>query len=239
MAVNIRPYIVINGKSSMEVSGLLISTLPAITKPQKRVIAEEIDGRDGDIVTELGFSAYDKKISIGLYGEFDVDEIISFFNQSGIITFSNEPDKYYKFAQYSSIDFEKLIRFKKADVTFHVQPFKYSVSEGEKTFDMTNVDEISIRNTGNYFSKPTIKITGSGNVALSLNGSEIMLLDMTEEHIIILDATEMNAYNPAKRLMNRKITGDFDRLVFEIGRNVISYSGTVTEIAVSNYSRWL
>ena len=57
MAVNIRPHIIINGKSSLEVSGLMICSLPPITKPKMRVTAQEIDGKAGDVVTELGFSS--------------------------------------------------------------------------------------------------------------------------------------------------------------------------------------
>ena len=80
MAVNIRPYIIINGQSSLEVNGLMICSLPPITKPKMRATAEEIDGRDGDIVTPLGFSAYDKEIDIGLHGQFDLDDVMDFFN---------------------------------------------------------------------------------------------------------------------------------------------------------------
>ena len=242
MAVNIRPYIIINGKSSMEVSGLIISELPPITKPQMRVTAEEIDGRDGDIVTALGFSAYDKEIEIGLAGDFDLDEIIDFFNQSGKITFSNEPDKFYNFAQYDAIDFEKLIRFKRAEVKFHVQPFKYALHEDVKTFNFSSSvtsGELSIRNNGNYMSRPTIKLTGTGTVNLSINGNQVMVIDMSQNPVITLDAREMNAYNPENLLMNRQITGNYDDLVLKSGKNTISYVGTVTEIAVNNYSRWL
>ncbi len=242
MAVNIRPYIIINGQSSMEVSGLLISELPPITKPAMRVQAEEIDGRDGDIVTELGFSAYDKPVSIGLHGDFDIDDVISYFNSSGKVTFSNEPDKYYEFAIYSAIDFDKLIRYKTAKINFHVQPFKYSVNEGEKTFDFSSSEtsgELSIRNNGNYISRPSIKLTGSGIVNLSINGSEVLIIDMTDNPVIIIDSTEMNAYAPDTSLMNRQITGNYENVVLKIGKNTISYTGTVTEIAVNNYSRWL
>ena len=242
MAFNIRPYIIINGKNSMEVSGLMISSLPPITKPQMRVTAEEIDGRDGDIVTPLGFSAYDKDVEIGLHGDFDIDEIIDFFNQSGKITFSNEPDKFYLFAQYDGIDFDKLIRYKKAKVGFHVQPFKFSLSESEKTFNFSSSassGELSIRNNGNYMSRPQIKLTGSGTVNLSINGAQVMVIDMSQNPVIILDATEMNAYNPDNLLMNRKVTGNYDNLVLKSGKNSISYTGTVTQIAVNNYSRWL
>lgn len=242
MSVNIRPYIIINGQSSMEVNGLLISSLPPITKPQMRVTAEEIDGRDGDIVTELGFSAYDKPVEIGLHGEFDIDEVIDFFNQSGKVTFSNEPDKYYNFAQYNAIDFEKLIRFKTAKVDFHVQPFKFSLNESEKEFDFSSSatsGELSIRNNGNYPSRPQITLTGSGIINLSLNGAQVMVIDMSENPVITLDATEMNAYAPDTALMNRKVTGNYDNLVLKVGKNSISYTGTLTNIAVNNYSRWL
>lgn len=242
MAVNIRPYIIINGQSSMEVNGLIVSTLPPVSKPAMRVEAEEIDGRDGDIVTQLGFSAYDKEIEIGLYNEYDIDDVIDFFNQSGKITFSNEPDKYYLFAQYNGIDFEKLVRYKTATVVFHVQPFKYSLTEGERTFEFSSQEtsgELSIRNNGNYISRPTIKLTGSGTVNLSINGAEVMVIDMSENPVIILDSSEMNAYAPDTTLLNRKITGDYDNLVLKIGRNTISYTGTLTEIAINNYSRWL
>ena len=242
MSVNIRPYIIINGQSSMEVNGLLISSLPPITKPQMRVTAEEIDGRDGDIVTELGFSAYDKDISIGLYNEFDIDEVIDFLNQSGKITFSNEPDKYYNFAQYNGIDFEKLIKFKTAKVTIHVQPFKFSLNETEKAFNFSSSassGELSIRNNGNYTSRPQITLTGSGTVNLSINGAQVMVIDMSENPVITLDATEMNAYAPDTSLMNRHVTGNYDNLVLKVGKNTISYTGTVTKIAINNYSRWL
>lgn len=242
MAFNIRPYIIINGQSSMEVSGLLISELPPITKPMMRVTAEEIDGRDGDIVTPLGFSAYDKEITIGLHGQFDLDEVMDFFNQSGKITFSNEPDKYYNFAQYNGIDFEKLIRYKTAKVTFHVQPFKYALNESEKEFDFSSSvtsGELSIRNNGNYVSRPQIKLTGTGTVNLSINGAQVMVVDLSENPVIILDSSAMNAYAPDTSLMNRKVTGNYDNLVLKAGKNIISYMGSLTQIAVNNYSRWL
>ena len=242
MSVNIRPYVIINGQSSMEVNGLLISELPPITKPQMRVTAEEIDGRAGDIVTELGFSAYDKEMSIGLAGQYDIDDVIDFFNQSGKITFSNEPDKFYNFAQYDAIDFEKLIRFKTAKVKFHVQPFKFGLNESEKTFVFSSSatsGELSIRNNGNYPSRPQITLTGSGNVNLSINGTQVMVINMTQNPVITLDSTAMNAYAPDNSLMNRQVTGNYDNLVLKSGKNTISFTGSVSQIAVNNYSRWL
>ncbi len=126
------PFIIINGKSSKDVDGLLIQSLPPITKPVMRNLIEEIDGRDGDIITTLGYGAYDKTFTIGLRGSYNVDDVIGFLNQDGTIIFSNEMDKYYNFTMLELIDFEKLLRYKTADVTIHVQPFKYGVADGEQ-----------------------------------------------------------------------------------------------------------
>ena len=89
--------IILNGKSSNELQGLIIQSLPPISKSQIRTQIEQIDGRDGDIITKLGYSSYDKSFDIGLSYNFDIDDIIAFFNSEGTVIFSNEPDKYYNY----------------------------------------------------------------------------------------------------------------------------------------------
>ena len=90
-------YVILNGVKSNTVKGLLIQSLPSISKPLIRTQIEEIDGRDGDIITKLGYSAYDKEMSIGLFGDFDIDEVIQYFDSEGTVIFSNEPDKFYNY----------------------------------------------------------------------------------------------------------------------------------------------
>ena len=126
-------YCILNGKKSTLIKGLLIQSLPPISKPLMRTQIDEIDGRDGDIVTKLGYSAYNKEMSIGLFGDYDIDEVIEFFDSEGEVIFSNEPDKFYRYEIIEQIDFERLIRFKTATVTFHVQPFKFSAVDDEFT----------------------------------------------------------------------------------------------------------
>ena len=138
-------YILINGKNSDEIRGLLICKEPPITKPKKKVKVEEIDGRDGDEITELGYASYDKELEIGLRGQFNIDEVISYFNAEGKIVFSNEPDKYYNFKIYEQIDFEKLLRFRTATVKLHCQPFKYLRDEKIKEEIATEQQNIIVR----------------------------------------------------------------------------------------------
>lgn len=233
-------YIILNGISSNTITGLLISSLPPITKPLMRSNIETIDGRDGDIVTKLGYSAYDKKIKIGLYGDFDIDDVITFFNGEGQVIFSNEQDKYYNYQILDQIDYERLLRFKTADITLHCQPFKYSSVEGVKTFEITNETSINIRNNGNYISKPIITITGTGTINLSLNNYQIFVIDLSEDTQITIDTNLMDAYNPSTQsLMNRVVTGDYDKFALNVGTNTISWSGTISQIDIKNFSRWL
>lgn len=129
-------YIELNGEKSTDVKGLMIQSLPPITKPKMRTSKEEIDGRDGDIVTRLGYAAYDKEVSIGLHGDFDIDDAIAFFDSEGEVVFSNERDKYYRYQIIDQIDFERLVRFRTATVKMHVQPFKYDAVD--RTFEVVN-----------------------------------------------------------------------------------------------------
>ena len=236
-----RNYIILNGISSETITSLLIQNLPPISKPKQRVNIEEIDGRSGDIVTYLGYSAYDKQFEIGLYGDYDIDNVISFFNSQGTIIFSNEQDKYYNYQIIEQIDFERLVRYRTATVKIHVQPFKFSSVESSKIFDITNQTSINIRNNGNITSKPIITITGTGTINLSLNNEQMFVIDLEDTSTTIaLDINNMNAYDPTTNAyMNREVTGNYDNFALNVGLNTISWSGTITKIEIQNYSRWI
>ena len=233
-------YIVLNGTKSTMIGGLLIQELPPITKPMIRKQVLEIDGRDGDIITPLGYSAYDKEMSIGLRGQFDINDVIQYFDSSGEVLFSNEPDKLYRYTITEQIDFERLLRFRTATVVFHCQPFKYSAVDKAKVEQFSPYDdkEMTIFNYGNIYSKPQITITGSGTVTLSLNGIQIFTIEIGDTEYITIDADTMEAYQDGI-LRNRLVTGDYSNFALQIGSNSLTWTGNVTEISVSNYSRWI
>lgn len=237
----IRPYVIINGVNSTTITGLLVTDLGVISKPLVRTLVEEVDGRDGDIVTPLGFSATDRVIKIGLTNNYDIDEVINYFNSEGVITFSNEPDKYYRFAIYEQIDFERLIRFKTAEVTLHLQPFKFSVDEREQeTTISTSPATVNVYNSGNYYARPIIKITGSGDITVSLNNSQVLALALgSNSRTIIIDCEQMNAYAEDNTLLNRLVTGNYDNIKIAVGANAFTLSGSVTKFVIDKFSRWI
>lgn len=226
-------YLILNGEYSNRITGLLISELAPISLPPVRTQIETIDGRDGDIVTRLGYGAYDKTVSIGLFGNYDINEIIKFFSSEGNVTFSNEADKYYRYQILNQIDYNRLLRLKKADVVFHVQPFKYSVDEAP----ITGNSPLTVTNEGNTFSRPVITIEGEGEATLSLNGSQIFSL--TLGGTMILDMETMNATDQSGNLLNRSVIGNFDSFRLIEGENVLTWSGGIDSVTVERYSRWL
>ena len=232
-----RNYVIQNGKDSRYIKGLLIQELPPITKPLMRTSILQIDGRDGDVVTRLGYSAYNKKMKIGLFGDYDIDDIITFFNSSGTVIFSNEPEKYYVYDILNAIDYERLLRFRTAEITYHVQPFKYSNIEKKKVFS-NPTSAITVRNNGNYVSKPVIHIEGSGIINLSLNGLQLFKIDLNTANSITIDTERLEAYNDDV-LMNRYVVGNYDKFVLKVGANSVSWDGTLTYIAFEKHTRWI
>ncbi len=132
------------GVSSTTIDGLLICELPPISKPAMRTKQTVIDGRDGATIEELGYSAYNKTVLVGLRGNYDINKVIKYFTGEGDLVFSNEPDKVYKAKIVGSIDFQRLVRYRTASVTFLVQPYKYKRDEAMKETEIVTTSGTSI-----------------------------------------------------------------------------------------------
>ena len=104
---------------------------------------------------------------VGLYGNYDIDKVIRFFDSEGTVTFSNEMDKYYRFQILEQIDFERLARFRTATVKFHVQPFKYSVIEEERIFNVSAVNLMNLHT----FTATSYGVTVDAGTNVSVSGT--------------------------------------------------------------------
>ena len=225
------------GIDSESIEGLLICELPPISKQKMRIKETVIDGVDGSFIEELGYESYDKTMKIGLTRDYDIDEVMDYFNGEGNLIFSNEDDKLYKAKIINQIDYQRLLRFKTANITFRVQPFKYSTSEVSKKADITDETSINVYNNGNVVSKPQIKIYGTGVINFKLEGRTIFTYTFSsDDTYVVIDSDKQDAY-VGSILKNRFMNGDFP--IFQKGKNTISWDGTITKIEISNYSRWI
>ncbi len=240
-------YIIWKGVNSNTIPGLVIQELPPISKPPMRYSSIEVDGRDGDIVEELGYGSYDKALFIGLTKNADINQIIKYFSGEGEIVFSNESNKYYKAKILEQIDYERLVRFRTANVIFHTQPFKYLANEEPieleselMTESESNILEATINNIGNIIASPILDISGEGTIGVYLNGSQIFSIDLSDENEIEIDTEKLEAYNPSNhQLKNRKVVGDYENFRLLVGENTIGFSGDFESATITNYTRWL
>ena len=154
-------YLIWNGKDSRDIKGLIISELPPISKPQMRAVETVIDGVDGSIIEEVGYSSYDKALIIGITPNADIDQISQYFSGSGDVVFGNEADKVYKANIINQIDYARLVRFRTATVVFRVQPFKYEYLEKEASIATESEEGTSITLTKD--NKKLVEVGVYGN----------------------------------------------------------------------------
>ena len=222
---------------SETIPGLIITNIPPITKPKMKTSITKIDGRDGDIIEELGYESYTKSIGIGLARNYDIDRVIKYFTGAGELIISDESDKVYKAQIIEKIDYERLIRFKTAVVKFYTQPYKYLKDEKSIILDINNETSLKITNVGLEKSKPIITLEGTETVEISLNGFNLFKYVFPEnETKVVIDSLEEEAYLD-NVLKNRNMLGNFP--IFEVGENTISWSGNLTKISIEPKSRWL
>lgn len=211
-------YVELNGVKSNTIRGLMIQALPPISKPLMRTEIEQIDGRDGDIVTNLGYAAYDREMTIGLYAGYDIDQVISFFDSSGTVVFSDEPDKYYNYQIYQQIDFEKLLRFRTATVVFHVQPFKYSAVGDDVSYSAEK-----------YQGLPDATITKNG-VTVAVENGDITISGTASAYAEIYLPINPITLNAGSYTLNLTADGTGaaacpTRLIGEVPSNADSFGG--------------
>ena len=229
--------IIWKGKSSKEIDGLIITDLPPITKPKMKTNKIEIDGRDGDIVEKVGYESYTKSVGIGLARNFNIDEVINYVTGEGELVLSDEPNKVYLASIYDSIEYDRLLRMRKATIKFYVQPYKYLKDEDKVELDVTTHTSVEVINKGLEISKPIISLEGSGTVEIAVNNINIFKYTFpNDETKVIIDSLEEEAYYEGI-YKNRNMLGEFPKL--SVGSNVISWTGTLTKISIEPKSRWL
>lgn len=127
---------------------------------------------------------------------------------------------------------ERVARYKEPILTINNADLTFQEYETEN-----NINSYIVNNVGNYPSTPVMEITGTGIVELFLNG--IMQFRYTfpdGEDTVVIDSKKQDAYLGVN-LKNRNMLGEFP--IFEIGENIITWNGIVSNLKISLKSRWL
>ena len=227
--------VIINNQNTKTL-GFALKGRPNIPSANKRYESTEVEGRDGSLTRFLGYEDLKFTLNFNILFQSDIKqklrEIKGALAQAGTLSFDDSPNFYYKIKQAQISETESVIKSSGVfSVDFVADPFEY-----QKTSSTAYTTKpISLTNQTTAEALPLIKITGTGTVVLSVNGTGITLTGLTSS--IVLDSELQEAYAGLTTNMNSSMNGNFP--VLKIGSNTITWTGAVTKVEIDPKWRWL
>ena len=220
------PFFIFNKINSKDMK-IIVNKLPPISKAERNYEEIEIPGRNGKVyIDKECYKTFSYSITCTLMPKSNIRSIAKWLNGSGKLTICTEVDKYYNVIIKNQIDFEQVYRVcNEFVVDFDVQPIAYSIKE--KEINITKETNIIITES-TYDIFPYIKVTGSGNITLTINNKSVILKNINS--YIELDCELEEAYKDNLNCNNLIECEEFPKLVQ--GKNNISWIGNVSSIKI-------
>ena len=216
--------------TSFNSMGIIIEKTPIPNKPKHSYTQYTIPGKSG-------YLAIDNKtyepllLSLECHldtNNVDMNELRAWLDGYGELQINNE--RVYTGFISNAISFEKIMNFRKFIIQFTLQPIA-------KAVEATTVNALSLSTleaetyTTTY---PTITITGSGDISLSINGIEFTLDDADGTYVLDCDAKVITKNNINQSSI---MSGEFPYIVD--GDNSIVKSGTITALSIEYYKTFI
>lgn len=228
-------YIEYNNLISENIEGLKIENIPLV--PATSIIYETIEVDGGENLTKIkGFS----DIEISFNFVYKANEKEYFMKKARIdnwllsstskyLFYSMDKYKIYKVKQVKISETKTTVRrVRRFTATFVCNGLKYMES-GLKSQAITS--GTILNNFGTYEAKPYLKIYGNGNITININDSSFTIKNVSD--YVVVDSEIMECYKDSTNF-GRNMTGDYP--VFFIGKNIISWSGSIKKVEI--VPRW-
>lgn len=158
-------------------------------------------------------------------------EIYSWLKGYAKLRTSKDPNGYFKANIVSGYDVDKFSRrYDDFQVQFKINPGFFYMDSGDEAITLTAPG--TIYNPGTHTSDPLIRIVGSGNITLTINGRTLTFTGI--ETFIDIDPEITPMYFKNNENVGEKVVGEDP--YFDVGENVISWTGDVTELNI--LGRW-
>jgi phage-related protein len=224
-------FVIINGMDTREI-GVTCTSLPPIQIPSERVSQIAVPGRSGLLtIKDDSFGNIPKPCGFFYDGENAAD-VARFIKSASTLTFSNEPDKVYSGACYGQSDLANTIfDWHEFTVDFECNPEKKESNPQE----IIATSGMILTNPGNRKTRPTIEVTGTGTIVLTIGGQEVTLTGVGGT--IIIDGEAQECYTSLGASQNLNMIGDFPVLYPGV-ESLIIWTGTATVVIKPNW-RWV
>ena len=228
-------YIIFNNLDSRDLD-ITIENIPNIPTSNRIYETVEIDG--GENLTKIkGFENIE--ISFNFVYKAKEDEYLKkkqridswlLGNVNKYLTYNLDNFSAYRVKKVSidnTTTTSRIVRH--FTVTFTCTGLKY-MSSGLNSLELATTG-IKINNSGDYESKPLLKIFGSGNITISI-GSNSFTINNVNNYVVI--DSELKECYKDRTNMGKNMTGDYPILL--VGENTISWTGNVTKVELT--PRW-
>lgn len=228
-------FIVYNNLDSRDLD-ITIENIPTI--PAANIKYETIEIEGGENLTKIkGFS--DIEIPFNFVYKATEEEYLMKKSRidnwllsaiSKELFYSLDEYKTYKVKQIKIGETKTTIRkVRRFTVTFTFAGLKY-LTNGLKA-QIIMASGTILNNFGTYESKPLFKIYGSGNITININGISFSVNNMVD--YVVIDSEIKECYK-GNLNFGKNMTGNYP--VFSVGKNIITWSGSVTKIEI--IPRW-
>lgn len=224
------PYFIWKGISSID-KKIIVTRLPDIERADSNAEKIAVPGRDGFLIDDDGtYQGTVKPVQCKL-DDGDINDIASWLTGTNEVVFSNEPDYKYSATIINKIPFIKVVPIlHDFIILFDCQPHKGLVANDVITLTVAG----SITNPSAAYSKPIIKIYGTGDVVVTINSVSFTIKGVNAYATV---NSEIEDCYKDTTSMNNSMEGEFPKLA--AGVNSISWTGTVTKLEITPNWRWL
>ncbi|MDU7363043.1 phage tail protein [Clostridium sp.] len=216
---------------------LYLENYPSIPIANEEYEEQPVEGRSGNLIINKG-TYPDKKIPFTftiLSPQIDIDfervyEWLTEIEDNRLIFGRN--DRCYKVKKVIFGNIQKEFRtIGEFDVIFLCETFTQDL---DKTVHEITSSGFKINYTGNAPGDTLIKVYGTGNIQLTING-ETMQINNVNNYVEI-DSDLLQVRNQDGTSKDNDTLGDF--ILLEKGINTISYTGAVTKIIVEYTTKY-
>ena len=224
----------INGVSSNTIKDIYVDT-PSVPPMAKQRYTTYQRGTDEDgtspdntfqnISYSLNFYTFNRE-------NFDNSDIYAFLADAETLQISRLSDFYFKVREISLDNPENISKGKKIlyRINFKLAPFKYLVDNPETPVTSGDI----ITNKGTRYSRPTFKITATGDIKITVNSESFEVKGLSENQEIVIDSTRYITYS-GSNLFHNKTVGKYPLLA--VGDNLISYEGNISSVKIIKNER--
>lgn len=224
-------YIVLNDWDSRD-HNIRVMELGQKSQASLKYNLSEPFGRDGFVrIDEGAYRGFDRTSSLLVEDNTSYQAFINTF-YIGLevkVFYSDDDNKFRKGIIKDIRDNIVFQEYRQLDITIQLQPFKWGT---EQTIEVA--EQIDIHNEGNAPALPLIKVEGTGEGIVYVNGEQ-MKLDLTDT--LYIDNEKIDIfYESGARANSKRLSGNFFEL--RAGNNTLNISGGITKATFYVNWRW-